>query len=61
MALLFSLAIATGGVSDVVRVAKLLLEGDAPALSPSTVAYVERLRKHSVPPKVGHDDIQEPL
>lgn len=53
MALLLSLGAATGSVSDVVRVAKLLLGKDAPALPPSAGTPIERLRDHSTPPKVG--------
>ena len=53
VALLLSLGVATGCVSDVIRVAKLLLERDAPALPPSAGTSVERLRDHSTPPKVG--------
>lgn len=52
-ALLLSLGIATGSVSDVVGVVKLLLERDAPALPPSAEPFVERLRTHSPPRKVG--------
>lgn len=52
-ALLLSLGIATGSVSDVVGVVKLLLERDAPGLSPSAEPFVERLRNHSAPRKVG--------
>lgn len=40
-------------MSDVVRVAKLLLGKDAPALPASASTSVERLRDHSTPPKVG--------
>lgn len=53
VALLLSLGVATGSVSDVVRVAKLLLGKDAPALPASAGTPVERLRDHSTPPKVG--------
>lgn len=53
VALLLSLGVATGCVSDVIRVAKLLLDRDAPALPPSAGTSVERLRDHSTPPKVG--------
>lgn len=58
VALLLSLGIATGSVSDVIRVAKLLLDRDAPALPPSAGTSVERLRDHSTPPKVG-EAVQE--
>ncbi|CAM9445026.1 unnamed protein product, partial [Ectocarpus sp. 12 AP-2014] len=52
VALLLSLGVATGSVSDVVRVAMLLLERDAPALPPSASGPLEQLRNHSTPPKV---------
>eukprot|EP00752_Nemacystus_decipiens_P002251 g2132.t2 len=52
VALLLSLGVATGCVSDVIRVAKLLLDKDAPALPPSAGSSVKRLRDHSTPPKV---------
>lgn len=57
MALLLSLGIATGSLSDVVRVAKVLLEGDSPPLPPSARPFVERLKNHSMPPKVGYIDL----
>ncbi|CAM9132196.1 unnamed protein product, partial [Ectocarpus sp. 12 AP-2014] len=51
VALLLSLGVATGSVSDVVRVAMLLFERDAPALPPSASGPLEQLRNHSTPPK----------
>lgn len=53
VALLLSLGVATGCVSDVVRVAKILLGKDAPALPPSAGTHVERLRDYFMPHKVG--------
>lgn len=53
VALLLSLGVATGSISDVVRVASLLLKNDAPALPPSAGASLGQLRDHSSPAKVG--------
>ena len=53
IALLLSLGIATGCMSDVIHACTFLLEEDAPALPPSSTPSVERLKNHSHPPKVG--------